>query len=133
MLSGSRKADRMDEKETARLLALLRVLFGAGLFLAPRKATRMWTGSDDVEFPVDVAARGMGARDIALGIGTLIALESGANPRGWLEAGALSDAADAIGTLAAWRDLPGIRRLLLLGSEVGAALLGAQLAAALDD
>jgi hypothetical protein len=93
----------------------------------------MWTGSEDADFPVDLVARGMGARDIALGVGTLIALESGANPRGWLEAGALADAGDAIGTLAAWGDLPGLRRLLLLASEVGAALLGAQLAAALDD
>jgi hypothetical protein len=123
----------MDERDTARLLGFARLALGAAMFLAPRKVTRMWTGSDETEFPVDLVARGMGARDIALGVGTLIALESGANPRGWLEGGALSDAADAIGTLAAWRDLPGLRRLLLLGSEVGAALLGAQLAAALDD
>ncbi|MEA2435284.1 MAG: hypothetical protein QOG54_2741 [Actinomycetota bacterium] len=123
----------MDERDTARLLGLARLVLGAGLYLAPRQVTRMWTGSEDADFPVDLVARGMGARDIALGVGTLIALESGANPRGWLEAGALADAGDAIGTLAAWGDLPGLRRLLLLASEVGAALLGAQLAAALDD
>jgi hypothetical protein len=123
----------MDERDTARLLGFARLAVGAAMFLAPRKVTRMWTGSDATEYPVGLVARGMGARDFALGVGTLIALESGANPRGWLEGGALADAADAIGTLAAWRDLPGLRRLLLLGSEVGAALLGAQLAAAMDD
>jgi hypothetical protein len=44
-------------------------------------------------------ARMLGARDIALGLGTVIALDKGAPVRGWLEAAALADAADCVTSL----------------------------------
>jgi peptide-methionine (R)-S-oxide reductase len=46
-----------------------------------------------------VFARMLGARDIALGLGTVIALDRGKPVRGWLEAAALADAADSIASM----------------------------------
>jgi hypothetical protein len=52
--------------------------------------------------------------------------------RGWLEAGAFSDAADAAGTLLNWRSMSSLRSLLWFATEVSAAYFGSRLAQALD-
>lgn len=118
--------------DSARALAWVRILVGSFLFLAPRTAAKLWTGEDEDGVTAVLAVRGAGARDAALGAGLLIALERGAPVQRWLEAGAVVDAADACGTLTAWRDLPKWRAVLLLGSETAAAYLGSQLARSLD-
>lgn len=122
----------LDEKELARLLGLLRVVFGCALFLAPNRSARGWTGESAHEVTPTLALRGMGARDIALGTGLLVALEHGGPARGWLEAGAMADAADAFATLTRWRSMPWWRSAFWFASEVGAALLGARLAQEVD-
>ena len=121
-----------DEVEAARLLGLIRVVAGAALFLAPRRTARAWTGHHGDEPVSTLAVRGMGARDVAIGLGTLIALERGAPVRGWLEAGVLTDASDAAGTLMSWGDLGTPRALFWLATEVGSAYYGSRLAQALD-
>ena len=118
--------------DSARTFAWVRILLGALLFFAPRTAAKLWTGEDTRDVTAGLAVRGMGARDAALGACLLIALERGAPVRGWLEAGAVVDASDAFGTLAAWGDLPKWRAVLLLASEAGSAYLGSQLAQSLD-
>ncbi|HYN35511.1 MAG TPA: hypothetical protein VEV82_00900 [Actinomycetota bacterium] len=123
----------MNEKELARMLGLTRLAVGVVGFLAPTKMVRMWIGEEAKPYPTNMILRGFAARDAAIGIGLLAALENDGPVRGWLEASAMSDLGDAVGTLAAWKDLPGLRRLLLLGAELGAAALGMQLAAELDD
>jgi hypothetical protein len=50
-------------------------------------------------------ARMLGARDVALGLGTVIALDRGAPVRGWLEGSALSDAVDCVSCLRARHDM----------------------------
>lgn len=122
----------MEEKDYARLLGLARVVLGAGFVLMPRRSLQMAWG---IEADPAVAAvmRGMGGRDLALGVGLLASLEDGGRARGWLEAGAVADASDALGTLMAWGSLPRWRRLFILGTAAGAAWLGLQLAAELDD
>jgi hypothetical protein len=79
-----------------------------------------------------VFARMLGARDIALGLGAVIALDRGAPVRGWLEGAALSDAADCVACLLARDSLsPGaVRASAGLGGA--AALLGVLLARRLD-
>ena len=124
--------DDWTDLDSARALAWVRILVGGFLFFAPRTAAKLWTGEDEDDVTAVLAVRGAGARDAAVGAGLLIALERGAPVRGWLEAGAVIDAADAFGTLAAWRDLPRWRAVLLLASEVGSAYLGSQLAQSLD-
>lgn len=123
----------MNEKELARILGLVRLAFGVVGFLAPTKTIRVWIGREAKPYPTNMIVRGLAARDAAIGIGLLAALENDGPVRGWLEASAMADLGDAVGTLAAWKDLPGLRRLLLLGTELGAAAFGMQLAAELDD
>jgi hypothetical protein len=122
----------MEDKELARLMGLVRIAAGAALFLTPRLAARSWTGEKTESTTADLAIRGMGARDVALGAGLLIALERGAPVRGWLEAGAFSDAADAAGTLLNWRSMSNLRSLFWLATEVSSAYFGSRLAQSLD-
>ena len=123
----------MDEREMARMLGLTRTVLGVVGFLAPTKTIRAWIGQEAQPYPSNMIMRGFAARDAAIGIGLLAALENDGPVRGWLEASALSDLGDAVGTLSSWKDLPGVRRLLLLAVEVGAAALAMQLAQALED
>ncbi len=122
----------MDERDQARGLALLRVLLGAGFFLAPRLGVRAWTGEAVPSIGAVVAARGVGARDVAIGLGTLIALEHKGAIRGWLEAGVIADAADATSALFAGRRMSARRRFLFAVSGAASALLGARLASSFE-
>lgn len=122
-----------DQENQARLLALGRLGFGVVGLVAPRLFVRSWIGREAKPYPTNMITRGFAARDIGLAVGTLAALEAGSPVRGWLEGAALSDAGDALGTLGSWRDLPGLRRWLLLGAEVGAAAVGMQLASSIDE
>jgi hypothetical protein len=92
----------------------------------------VWIGQQAKPYPTNMMLRGLAARDAAIGVGLLVALDSGTPVRGWLEAGALSDAGDAIGTLTSWRSLPGFRRLALLTMQAGFSLMGLMLADSLD-
>ncbi len=125
-------SDEWDDVDLARALAWMRVAAGITLFLAPRFAAKAWTGERTEDFTTTMAVRGFGIRDAAIGIGLVLAIENGTPARRWIEAGALADAGDAIGTLAAWGDLPKLRALLWLGSQVAAAALGYRLSQSLD-
>ena len=122
----------LDDRDLARMLGLGRIALGIASFLAPTRFARMWTGERSDAAITPMAIRGLGARDVAIGVGLLNAIENGGAAKGWLEASALSDASDAFATLAEWGRLPGWRRLGLFGLEVGSALLGLRLAADLD-
>ena len=69
-------------------------------------------------------ARMVGGRDIALGLGTVIALDRGTPVRGWLEGSALADAVDCLACVVGRSELPGN----VVGATVGIA--GASVAAA---
>ena len=125
-------SDEWNDVDTARALGWLRIGAGLTLFLAPRLGVRVWTGERTEDVTTNMAVRGAGIRDIAIGLGLILAVEHGGPTRGWLEAGAISDAGDAVGTIAAWRDLPKGRALFWLTSELGAAALGYRLAQTLD-
>jgi hypothetical protein len=90
------------------------MLIGAILVLAPRLAGRMWIGRDADSRAVKVLARGLGARDVALGLGTAVAIDGGKPARGWLEGAALADAVDLVSTLLARDSIPrGARRAVI--------------------
>ena len=118
----------MEDRDMARLLAWGRIGIGIAGVLMPRMLARIWTGTSQEEFPTNMLARGLGARDIAIGAGLLAALEGAGSPRPWLQAGAAADAADALGTLGSFSELGGLRATALLVTEVGATLLGLSLA-----
>lgn len=123
----------MDDRDTARMLGWARVAIGGFLFLMPRKAARIWTGREQADFPNNMMVRGLGARDVIIGVGLATALESGRSASAWLQASAAADASDALGTLTSAGELGRLRALGLLTLEVGAAILGLSLAESLDD
>jgi len=123
----------LDERELVQMLSFVRLVIGVGFFIMPRRLGRWWTGEEDISTTSRMALRSLGGRDVALAIGTLIALENNGNVRGWLEAGALADASDALSTLTNWGDLPSLRRLLGLASSVSAVTVGLNLAQSFDD
>jgi hypothetical protein len=125
----------LDDRELVQIMSLGRFALGLALFVAPRRALRAWTGDVDPSHGARLAARGLGARDMAIAVGTLVALDargSGSAVRGWIEAGVMADASDTIGVLAQWRDMPGLRRFLWLFTSGGSVILGLRLAQALD-
>ena len=90
------------------------------------------TGRDGSQGGTRLFARMVGARDLGLGLGLLVALNRGAPVRGWLEASAVVDGIDATACLLA-RDH--IRTLVFpgaLGLAAAGALLSAWLARQLD-
>jgi len=100
--------------------------------LAPGLVGRTMTGRGGSEGGTRLFARMVGARDLGLGLGLLVALKRGAPVRGWLEASAVVDGIDATACLLA-RDhirtsvFPGA-----LGLAAAGALLSARLAGQLD-
>ena len=86
----------MDDATLAMTFARGRIGFGIAALLAPGLATRMMGRSRKADGIAPLFARMFGARDIALGLGTVIALDRGKPVRGWLEGSALADTADCV-------------------------------------
>jgi peptide-methionine (R)-S-oxide reductase len=74
----------------------------------------------------------LGGRDVALGLGVVIALDRGAPVRGWLEAGALADSVDLVSCMLAGDDIPNAARLNTIVLAAGAGLAGVWLSRQLD-
>lgn len=128
---------RFDNQATARAIAVGRIALGATFLFFPGRALAIWpgpvTGSTARARAVDaLLARSVGGRDLAIGIGTLVAMHHGAPMRGWLEAGVLADATDTTAVVMAFRHLPKGRGLAMLALAGGAALMGRRLASSLD-
>jgi hypothetical protein len=123
----------LDDRDLARMLFVGRVAIGSACFLFPRRAVRVWTGEERDPGNAAMAMRALGARDVAIGMGGLRALEEGESVSRWLEAGALADAADTVGGLAIFRRLGKLRRLVFVATAAGATYLGFRLAASLDE
>jgi hypothetical protein len=87
-------------QNAARVLAAGRVLIGAVLFAAPDLVAAPWVGDDARTRGSRVLARSMGARDAALGVGTLVSAGDRDQLRRWLLASSACDAADFMATLA---------------------------------
>lgn len=120
------------DQDVARALGWLRIIAGLVLFFMPKLGTRTWTGERVDEAPTELSVRGMGVRDVAIGAGLVTALERGAPAKGWLEAGAMVDAGDALGTLFSWRGMGKPRGVFWFVTEVGSAALGLSLADRID-
>ncbi len=121
----------MDDAQLALLLARARIGIGTAAMLAPGLATRVLSGrrASGIEPPL---ARMLGARDVALGLGTVIALDRGAPVRGWLEAAAFSDGADCLSSLIGRARLSSWAVSATVAAAVGSALSGVYLSRRLD-
>lgn len=122
----------MDDKEQIQLLGLARAVIGGLLFLAPGTGMKVWIGEGSDTPSARAAARGLGARDVAIGMGTLLALESGKGVREWLLAGVAADSADAISALGSFREASKLKSLVGLAIAGGAAVIGLRLAESVD-
>src|ERR1700731_3459790 len=110
----------------AMAVAAGRVALGVTALAWPAVPARPWVGAAADDLAARVFARALGARDLALGLGALTALQAqDASASLWVAAGALSAALDGAASLAWWRALRRVGRWLVVGSAAGAALPGA--------
>ena len=123
----------MDYRQLVRSLAVGRVAIGAALVLVPSLAARGWAGDEASRPATKVFLRALGIRDLALGIGTLRALERGEDPVPWARYGAAADGVDAAATVVGYRSLARRGRfavlLLAAAAAAGGALAAEQIAA----
>jgi len=123
----------MDDRDLLRRLSFMRLAIGISLFAAPRLAVKVWTGESNDSPALVLAARGLGAREVALAAGTLAAMENGGAARRWVEAAVIADAADALSVLGRLPGMAPIQRMGQLVGAGGAAILGIRIAASIDD
>jgi hypothetical protein len=122
----------MDEAKLALWLARTRLAFGVTAIVAPRLAARATSGKPEAVGIEPQLARMLGARDIALALGTILALSHGAPVRGWLEGSALADAGDALAALAGRQHVEKRSLVGTVGLASVASVLCAVLARRLD-
>jgi hypothetical protein len=87
-------------------LSLGRIALGAVLIARPELGAGRWVGRDSSRPGGQVLARGLGARDAALGAGTLAALRGAGPTAPWVLGGLLADGTDLLATHAARDRLP---------------------------
>jgi hypothetical protein len=125
--------DRDAARALAASVAWGRIGLGVTAMLTPAVPLRPWVGRDIAWRPrAKMLARALGARDIALGVGVIMALRHDAPVRGWVEGGALADAGDLVATLLAFGTLPKFGRWAVLGSTAGAVAAAGVAAPAVD-
>ena len=125
--------DRDRARQIAEAIALGRIAIGITALVAPTVPMRPWVGRDFAWQPrAKLLARSLGARDLALGIGVVLALRHDAPVRGWVEGSGMADAGDALATLLAFGKLPKGGRWMVLCSAAGAAAAARLAAPALD-
>ncbi len=113
----------MDDRRAAGFYAVTRMGIGVALFAVPR-AMEGWVGPVARRPGTKVLTRTAGARDLALGLGTLLALREGTPARRWLQLGAAVDAADAVASLIALRQLTARRSLPVAALAAAGAATG---------
>src|ERR1700716_1672271 len=101
-------------RDQARRLALANGMAPCGLGVvalsAPGIPLGPWVGEGRRHPAARLLARALGARDFALGLGAILALRHEGPVRGWVEAGGMADAGDAVVTIASFRKLPKLGR-----------------------
>jgi len=97
----------MNPRAMLTTLAAGRLAIGALLVAKPQSQVGTgWIGEDAKRPTAAVAFRAVGARDMALALGTLGAQRSGSPLKPWLLAATLADATDLVATFAAGRAVP---------------------------
>jgi hypothetical protein len=117
----------MDLATLARGQTINRAALGAALILLPGVFGRIWSGPEASDDRAQVLARALGARDLALAAGALLAMREG--DRTWerrtFAAQAAADAVDFAAIVAAGRELPLPTRLAGATMAAGSAAVAA--------
>jgi hypothetical protein len=122
----------MERTDLALSLARGRIAIGVVSLLAPELVGRTITGGDGSVGGTRLFVRMVGARDLGLGLGLLVALDRSAPVRGWLEASAVVDGLDAAACLLARHHIRASVFPGAVGLAAAGALLSAWLAPQLD-
>jgi|SRR5579872_687346 len=124
---------RRNARLAAGAVAGLRVLIGTAALAAPRLVLSPWIGGEDAASSgAKLLGRSVGARDIGLGAGALLAMRHDTPVRGWVEAGALSDVGDAVASMIAFPRLAPKTRWGVLAMTLAAVAAGALIAPCVD-
>lgn len=122
----------MEARDLAVGLAGGRIAIGVISLLAPGLVGRAMIGPDGDSGGTRVFLRVLGARDLGLGLGVLLAFDRDAPARGWLQASAVVDGLDVAGCLFARHQLRPIVFPVAAGGAAAGALLSGFLAGRLD-
>jgi hypothetical protein len=122
----------MDDAKLALLVARGRIVIGVAMFAAPGLVARRMSATSSAHGLEVPFARMIGARDVALGLGLVVALDRGAPVRGWLEGAALADTADCFASMTAREQLGRGGLIGTVGLASLSAVIGAVLARRLD-
>jgi hypothetical protein len=115
----------MEARDLAMGLAGGRTAIGVVSLLAPGRLGRAMFGPDGDAGGMRLFLRVIGARDLALGLGVLAALDRGAPVHPWLRASAVVDGLDLAGSVVARRHLrPGVFPGAAAAATAGALLSG---------
>jgi hypothetical protein len=109
------------------LYAIGRMAFGVAALAAPATVGTVLAGEDAAAPDPKAFLRGMGGREIGLGLGILGAIRAGGPVRPWLAAGVLADSGDLAGIAGAWRHMPPAKRWIGVVTAGAAAATGAVL------
>jgi hypothetical protein len=107
------------------LYATGRILFGVTAVAVPATAGRVLAGDGGAAPDAQAFLRGMGGREIGLGLGLLAMIRANGPVRPWLIAALIADSSDITGIAGAWRHMAPSKRLLGLATAGGAAVIGA--------
>jgi hypothetical protein len=105
-----------------------RVALGVAAMSVPELAARVVSGREQASGIEPLFARMLGARDLALGLGTLVAVRRAAPVRGWLEVSAVVDLADAVSGVLARKQISAQSLAGTVVLATGSAVVGAVLA-----
>jgi hypothetical protein len=122
----------MQASTLAVTAARARIAIGIVMVAVPGRASRLMGGEHGDDGSAPVFLRMLGARDIALGLGTVVALDRGAPVRGWLEGSALADAGDVVASVLGRGRLTPNGFIGTAGIAAVSTVLGALLARRLD-
>src|SRR5437764_13394875 len=122
----------MNPRALATQISTARMGFGVAFMLAPSLTGRMWIGPDASRPGTKLFLRALGARDFALGLGTLLAMRHDRPTRGWLEASGLADFADLVVTIMAGDAVPAASRAVVYAIAAPSAALCGLTAARVD-
>lgn len=98
----------MNARTMLTMLAGGRLLIGAALVAKPQSQVGGgWVGGEEAQRPsTALLFRSVGARDMALALGTLGAQRSGSPLKPWLLGATLADTVDLVATFAAGKAIP---------------------------
>jgi hypothetical protein len=115
----------MKPRDLAVGLSGARIAIGVVSLLAPGVVCRAMMGPEGDSGGTRLLLRVVGARDLALGIGALAAMDRGGPLQGWLRASAVVDGLDAAGSLLARHRLrPAVVPAAAAAATSGALLSG---------